>query len=301
MRHLRYEGLIQWGVFEIVAILPLMLQLALVLFFIGLSGFLRTLYPVLGWFVTTLIVIWLLLFSTSTFAPVFFSQCPYTTPFLKPLTRIFRSNMWRLRKKMRLASKLPKYCAFPGDEMGIRRDTSLDIAALIQADRVFRDDSVVNDVLRRCLGRFEGEDVLLFTRHMLSHRLNVKVATLDPKKPSDHPVDFSQLHTRTVSNSVTLLLTAVEKHLTEKGSDGVFSRAWMEEALCHIFSTLDHCAQNQRIIGILPAKILNLHIKMLSHDDHSARLWITLRLRFPAVPFQLAEGAIQLDGMQYIS
>lgn len=48
IRHYRYEGLLRWGVFEICAALPLLLQLALVLFFIGLSDFLRSLSPVMG-------------------------------------------------------------------------------------------------------------------------------------------------------------------------------------------------------------------------------------------------------------
>ena len=42
IRQYRYEGLLKWRVFDIVALLPLLLHIALILFFIGLGDFLLT-------------------------------------------------------------------------------------------------------------------------------------------------------------------------------------------------------------------------------------------------------------------
>ena len=48
IRHYRYLGLVQWHVLDIAALLPFILKLALLLFFIGLSDFLWPLHPVVG-------------------------------------------------------------------------------------------------------------------------------------------------------------------------------------------------------------------------------------------------------------
>ena len=52
IRFFRSKGLDKWQVFQIAAALPLLLQVALLLFFIGLSEFLRELNPVVGWATT---------------------------------------------------------------------------------------------------------------------------------------------------------------------------------------------------------------------------------------------------------
>ncbi|KAK7677500.1 hypothetical protein QCA50_019506 [Cerrena zonata] len=87
IRFFRTEGLEKWQVFELAAALPLLLQIALLLFFIGLSEFLRQLNPVVGWATTGVILAWLAIFVFTTIAPLLSSQCPYKTPILKrPLT-----------------------------------------------------------------------------------------------------------------------------------------------------------------------------------------------------------------------
>ena len=83
VRFFRSEGLARWQVFEIAATLPLLLQLALLLFFVGLSEFLRELNSVVGWVATGTILGWLGVFAFTTFAPILSSQCPYQTPILK--------------------------------------------------------------------------------------------------------------------------------------------------------------------------------------------------------------------------
>lgn len=238
-------------------------------------------------------------------APIFSSQCPYSLPFLDPLTRAARRNIWRLRET-RALEKRRKYYTYPGDELAIRRDKSFDLPALIQADKVFRDDNVVTNILSHCLHQFDGPGIIDFTRHMLSHRLpDNPLPSLIPKSGQDaFLVDFEKLHTRAVSNSVTLLLPALHSAVVEYHEErgNIFGADWFHEGLSYIFATFQHCAEVEREIGyhVTHRQILDLHSVMLSgKDDQATRLWITLRLQYPAVPFDVdmlvldAEGAFR--------
>ena len=85
IRCFRYPALAKWKVFEIVAALPLLLQVSLGLFFIGLWYFASLIHPVIEWTVGPLVVVWAVLFCIATFAPIFSTRCPYKTTFLKDL------------------------------------------------------------------------------------------------------------------------------------------------------------------------------------------------------------------------
>ena len=83
LRFFRETGVERWKVFAIASALPLLLQLALLLFFIGLALFFHQLDAVVAWFMTSTGLLWLVFVLFVTFAPTFSSQCPYKTPFLK--------------------------------------------------------------------------------------------------------------------------------------------------------------------------------------------------------------------------
>ena len=85
LRFFREAGLERWQVFEIASLLPLLLQVALLLFFIGLSLFLHELNLIVGWTVTGVMAAWFGFFLFTTLAPIVSSQCPYKTPTLKGL------------------------------------------------------------------------------------------------------------------------------------------------------------------------------------------------------------------------
>lgn len=72
----------RWRVFGVAAFLPLLLQLALLLFFTRLGLFLHDLDAVVGWVTTSLMLTWLALFLSMTIMPMFSAQCPYKTPML---------------------------------------------------------------------------------------------------------------------------------------------------------------------------------------------------------------------------
>ena len=76
---------------EAALLAPLLLQVALLLFFIGLSEYLRELNPVVGWATTGTVLAWLAVFVFTTLAPILSSQCPYRTPILKQPLQYMRS------------------------------------------------------------------------------------------------------------------------------------------------------------------------------------------------------------------
>lgn len=90
IRHHRYLGLKSWKLFEIAAFLPLILQLSLALFFIGLCFFTASVHHSIG--ITSLVLVsgWALFFTFALLAPVLSSRCPYKTTFLKTPLRAVR-------------------------------------------------------------------------------------------------------------------------------------------------------------------------------------------------------------------
>ena len=100
IRCFRYPALADWKVFEIVGALPLLLQLAFGLFFLGLCYFASSIHPVVQWTVIPLVVIWALLFVAATFAPILSASCPYKTTFLKDALKRMRRARFVLSHKV---------------------------------------------------------------------------------------------------------------------------------------------------------------------------------------------------------
>ena len=82
-RHFRNPGLYEWGVFEIAAILPVLLQLSLGLFFVGLCFFTADVHDSIGHTTLPLVAGWALLFIAATVSPIFSPRCPYKSTLLK--------------------------------------------------------------------------------------------------------------------------------------------------------------------------------------------------------------------------
>lgn len=90
IRHFRYTGLEDWKLFEIAAVLPLILQLSLALFFVGLCFFTASVNRSVGTTSIVLVSGWALFFIFALLAPILSSRCPYKTTFLKALLRAIR-------------------------------------------------------------------------------------------------------------------------------------------------------------------------------------------------------------------
>ncbi|KAI0821136.1 hypothetical protein BC629DRAFT_428522 [Irpex lacteus] len=94
VRQFRREGLKVWKVFAIASILPVLLQVSLALFFIGLCFFSSNINPTLGDTIVPLVCAWAFLIISVTVSPVFSARCPYKTPALSSITTALRIRVW---------------------------------------------------------------------------------------------------------------------------------------------------------------------------------------------------------------
>jgi hypothetical protein len=159
IRHFRYPELIKWNVFEIAAILPLLQQIALALFFVGLCYFTGLAHKSVGHTSLPLVVAWAFCFSTVTLLPMLFPRCPYKTTLLKRLLqsihmycanvlltiskrqylihwRLRRASMWDYAFRWMLNVRLPltHHVDHSNEQMAIRAERAdLDILADVDA------------------------------------------------------------------------------------------------------------------------------------------------------------------------
>lgn len=89
-RQYRNPAMSDWKVFEIAAFLPLLLQLSLGLFFVGLCFFTAAVHDSVGRTTIPLVCAWAFLLLMTTVAPLFSPRCPYKTTFLKRAFEIGR-------------------------------------------------------------------------------------------------------------------------------------------------------------------------------------------------------------------
>jgi hypothetical protein len=89
MRQFRYEGLVSWRVSDIVAALPLLLEMSLILFLIGLLDLLWTINIVIASCTTIVVSITLIMVLISVILPFFFSDCPFKSPLSFQVRQIF--------------------------------------------------------------------------------------------------------------------------------------------------------------------------------------------------------------------
>ncbi|KAJ3559349.1 hypothetical protein NM688_g402 [Phlebia brevispora] len=94
-RQFRHPGLIEWKVFEIAGFLPILLQISLGLFFLGLCYFTWAANSGVGTTSTVLISAWAFLFVSATIAPLSSPRCPYKTALLKNVMLASRRRIKR--------------------------------------------------------------------------------------------------------------------------------------------------------------------------------------------------------------
>ncbi|KAI0342200.1 hypothetical protein BDW22DRAFT_1331660, partial [Trametopsis cervina] len=93
IRKFRRAGLETWKVLTIAAFLPLLLQLALGLFFIGLCFYAAELHSSVRNTTLPLVAGWGFIFFFVTVSPLFSAHCPYKTPALDSLVVAMRPHI----------------------------------------------------------------------------------------------------------------------------------------------------------------------------------------------------------------
>ncbi|KAI0338485.1 hypothetical protein BDW22DRAFT_1337883, partial [Trametopsis cervina] len=85
IRFFRRRALEDWHVLDIASALPLLLQISLAFFFIGLYYFTADIHPSVKNTTLPLVSAWAFFFIAATILPIFSARCPYKTPALSSL------------------------------------------------------------------------------------------------------------------------------------------------------------------------------------------------------------------------
>lgn len=204
VRQFRHEGIAAWNVFDIAAVLPLLLQVSLGLFFLGLCIFTRSVNHAVGWTSIPLVSAWLLVLLLTTIAPAFSARCPYKVTFLISALRIIRK--WARRTLTRAKHHAPishatsrtvssdnSSTAFdsqsslsdldqsyarlrsrnPQEEEEAVMSEKNDIKILLTVDSMLSDDTLVGTAFRQYIWQLHspGEEVVDFVLQIMGRRL----------------------------------------------------------------------------------------------------------------------------------
>jgi hypothetical protein len=80
LRYVYQEGFLRWHVPEFIGLLPVLLQIALLLFVIGLVAYMWTLNSAIAGVLSALVAIMIAIAITTIILPLFFEDCPYKSP-----------------------------------------------------------------------------------------------------------------------------------------------------------------------------------------------------------------------------
>ncbi|KAJ3473431.1 hypothetical protein NLI96_g13002 [Meripilus lineatus] len=154
IRMFRAPGLRKYKVAEIADFLPILLQIALILFFVGLILSYRSIHTTIATVVSILIAIWLSFIIGTTLLPIFSPSCPYKTPLLKSVFSQFRGFLAQQRTRI---EKWPigSYFHFLPDPLFIEEttgdmDKETKIKVLMSAYETFQDIKSW-DIVMRCV------------------------------------------------------------------------------------------------------------------------------------------------------
>ncbi|KAH9939057.1 uncharacterized protein BXZ73DRAFT_89140 [Epithele typhae] len=242
IRQIRHEGFVRWRIPLTIALLPVLLQVALALFLIGLLDLLWSLDNRVASVITTLVAISLAFLVVTTILPTFSISCPYKSPQSLGVFLIVQSLRWlsswvatklysfmgyshrqwplyvnvslfKNRRRRTLAGWLrsfmeEKHCTNWRDRekaMAREDEAALDARILVDADETFMDDDFLEHVLRPCLAS---------TGHSTLGNSLFRIAT----HRSDHVQDGDPhwRHTDDADGGVNLLLHIVIDSLTAR-------------------------------------------------------------------------------------
>lgn len=183
VRHLRYPQLARWKVFEIAAALPLLLQLSLALFFIGLCYFTASVHSSVEYTTLPLVIGWTVCFCTVTVLPLIYPRCPYRTALLRAGAQSLHRRIGSAAKSVatscqvtlsrstpsvtslkqrlltraeRLSKKLSTSLA-DQDEARVMRRTEKDVEILGTVDSIQSDDELLSTAIAEAVDHLDCE------------------------------------------------------------------------------------------------------------------------------------------------
>ena len=265
IRHFRHASLGKWKVYGIAAVLPLMLQVSLGLFFLGLCVWTMSLHHTIGWTSVPLVFAWMVVLLLTTVAPVLSPRCPYKTTLLKEVFRWTRAQLFTLtglrskcsgpltlpigvlpftgsRPSLASSGIMPSAAltSRPVEEEDVVLDERADIDVLLGADAVLSDDELLGTTIWESLRQMErdGSDVVKFVYQIIKHRLQTSLEDMP------FPLDLRRLTKRgwlAISNILADAVTGeMDKEDFKEHHPSLYRATWMQTALKIIYSKSNH-------------------------------------------------------------
>ncbi|KAJ3527246.1 hypothetical protein NM688_g8154 [Phlebia brevispora] len=240
----RYPGLQHWFVFEIAGTLPLLLQFALGLFFLGMCFFTWSANPGLGQMSTGLISGWVFLFMSATILPISSPRCPYKTTLLKRVMRSVRPRIYQalkgiyelIHRRKELLDRLAEY--FLEESEAIQRNAD-EVEILKEIDTRFLDDDILATTITDLLVQSSAKPsaIIGLVLHALNNRrLKGSIQLTTPLRAIPDLRALPQRCWTAVSNLVAH--TTVEGLKSLRPTDS--ATAWPEDALRLLLAISDH-------------------------------------------------------------
>lgn len=197
VRHFHRQGLETWKVYEIAAMLPFLIQLALGLSFIGLRYFTAEVHPDLGRATLPLVDGWALFIFVVTILPLVSSHCPYKPASFEGLYANVRRRLFSLIATSKFhsgfalwATKRTTHCAGahrPYDEADAVKYTHKDVDILVSADALQSDDELLATAILEALkqSQLNLKQIVSFVLDVLRSRIPWNGRLEDKATPLD--------------------------------------------------------------------------------------------------------------------
>ena len=279
LRQYRYEGLIRWRVAEVVTILPVLLQLSLILFLVGLLILLWSIHPKVALVASTLVSVLLLFNVAVTIIPTFRADCCYQSPvalcffcasqycggFIRLClitvdriayrigvwrSRTIRDICWSTRRAIRHALLFQgTWGMFNTWEVREKHEThgrapDLDFSLLEKVYEITLDDHLLETTMARCLGSLEPIAVVRGCVDFLHKNTTVQDLFASSDSDCDYSADVRFVQGQRRARYQTFLFTRV---LTLMPQCGMSMRPSTRRSFEGVV---------QKVLALLPPKVV---------------------------------------------
>ncbi|KAI0798707.1 hypothetical protein BC629DRAFT_243365 [Irpex lacteus] len=231
IRHFRYPGLDHWKVFEIAAALPLLLQLSLALFFVGLCFFTADVHNTVGHTTLPLVAAWAFLFLIVSLAPALSPRCPYKTRLLKSTMQALRKDILRIilwmknmhAKDIRPLAKVSgswSYQLLAYNEADVAGTEENDVEIFISVDSIQTDEQLLRamwDAFQQTTPQFP--EAYAFITKVIENRSSIsRVIDTGHVADVDQNLDLKRIPKRTVPFILKITSETLRKELDRRSS-----------------------------------------------------------------------------------
>ncbi|THH28626.1 hypothetical protein EUX98_g5562 [Antrodiella citrinella] len=235
VRHFRNRGIVRWRVFEIAAFLPMLLQLSLILFFVGMLDFIRLADSTLCWIIASIVSLYLLFYASTTVSPIFSARSPFKTPLLKPVFSAVRNLLKQTKLYFTRHFLHVTDYAIPFEEHQMRKRNDLDVEMIMAADATFMDPQFFDNV-QLCVRDLESTTIITCVRLLMEQRVGSPLASLRTAEFAFWRLSYSERLT-----AVSMLFDTVHAPLLaalEGRRKSLHWAPWMDEAMFGLYMSI---------------------------------------------------------------